>query len=226
MDPQALPRIDEVVKQFVEQGRMFTAFEVSLAVKETGIRERHRNLRDRVHASIAEQAGDNYTRTLRDVGAPVQAWVYHRLRDNPYNYVPLDRSGHDSAPAAASAGGRAVAAAPRNPQPLSATPSAPANESDGAYGTDQQGRLVISAAVLDTLGVAAGQTVDMACDKDNQEIRLSRPSVLAAAHQQLQVDADGKLRITADHLQQADLHGMQCYRIRGRGNLVTIRDFS
>jgi hypothetical protein len=225
LDPVVRGKIDCVVKSFVDEGRMFTAFEVSLAVKEGGVRERHRNMRSSVHESIAELAGDNYTRTLRDVGAPVQAWVYHRLRDNPYLYEPLDRSGHDPA---ASGAARSLPAAPRNPQPLSAGSAAPATESDGAFGTDQNGRLVIPPSALSTLGLGPGDQVDISCDSDNQEIRIWRPAVTApaTADASATVDPDGKLRLAPDDLKQAELDGMQCYRIVGRGNLITVRDFS
>src|SRR5437867_1093408 len=90
-------RIDALVADWVRQGRMFTAFEVSLAVKAEGVRERHRNMRDDVHEAIhrAGVARGDYTRTLMDVGAPEQAWVYHPVGSNPYEYEPLDRTGHD-----------------------------------------------------------------------------------------------------------------------------------
>src|SRR5215471_15587043 len=90
-------RIDDIVQDWVREGRMFTAFEVSLAVKEQGIRERHRNMREYVHQSIFRSgiARGDYSRTLMDVGAPEQAWVYHSIGSNPYEYEPLDRTGHD-----------------------------------------------------------------------------------------------------------------------------------
>jgi hypothetical protein len=91
-----LEKITEAVTGYVAEGKMFTAFEVSLAVKERGVRERHRYLREDVHQVIFRVAGPaGYTRTLMDVGAPEQAWVYHRMRDNPYTYQPLDRTGLD-----------------------------------------------------------------------------------------------------------------------------------
>ena len=84
--------IDGVVRNWLEEGKMFTAFEISLAAKELGVDERHRNMKHYVHEAIAREASDlTWTRTLLDVGAPVQAWVYHGLRDNPFTYVPLDR---------------------------------------------------------------------------------------------------------------------------------------
>ena len=51
IDAVVQERIDEAVKEFVDEGRMFTAFEISLAVKEKGVRERHRNMRGSVHSS-------------------------------------------------------------------------------------------------------------------------------------------------------------------------------
>src|SRR5258708_1003673 len=90
-------RIEEIVAQWVREGKMFTAFEVSLALKEEGVRERHRNMREFVHQSIfrAGIARGDYSRTLMDVGAPEQAWVYHSIGSNPYEYEPLERSGHE-----------------------------------------------------------------------------------------------------------------------------------
>ena len=88
-------RIDEIVAQWVREGKMFTAFEVSLEVKKRGGQERHRNMREYVHETIFRlgiERGD-YSRTLMDVGAPEQAWVYHTIASNPYDYVPLDRTG-------------------------------------------------------------------------------------------------------------------------------------
>src|SRR5262245_19074249 len=93
LDATTQDLINDVVTEFIEQGRMFTAFEVSLAVKDRGAPYRHRNMRDYVHEVVFRVGGDRgtYTRTLMDVGAPEQAWVYHPLTSNPYEYVPLDR---------------------------------------------------------------------------------------------------------------------------------------
>ena len=42
----------------------------------------------------------------------------------------------------------------------------------------------------------------------------------------LNMDDDEKLRVSAELLKKADLDGIQCSRILGRGNLITIREFS
>ena len=114
-------QINDVVGEWIREGKMFTAFEVSLSVKHSGVHERHRHMREYIHETIFRlgiQRGD-YTRTLMDVGAPEQAWVYHTLGANPYDHVPLERN--DRTPVPAHARPRGV----RNPQRLSSGISSP-----------------------------------------------------------------------------------------------------
>src|SRR6266511_3724108 len=131
-------RIDDIIADWVREGRMFTAFEVSLAVKEQGVRERHRNMREYVHQSIFRSgiARGDYSRTLMDVGAPEQAWVYHPAGSNPYEYEPLDRSGFDKPRVQRDS----VPASLRNPSLLKAGTASPHAIPQGAFGTDQRGR--------------------------------------------------------------------------------------
>lgn len=91
--PLVCAKVDRVIKQWLMSGRMFTAFEVSLEIKSQGIRNRHRNMKSAIHDALMAQLSQfQYTRVLMDVGAPNQAFVYHRIVDNPATYVPLDRS--------------------------------------------------------------------------------------------------------------------------------------
>jgi hypothetical protein len=246
IDRTVRKHIEDVVREWVAQGKMFSAFEVSLAVKERGVQERHRNLRDTVHQIVAEVGGANgYSRTLCDVGAPVHAWVYHRLRDNPYAYEPLDRSGMDEAKTSGGRGGqRGAASTPasttrqgasdrplptlRNPQPLRAGAPLPATAEDGAFGIDREGSLAVPNTMLSRLGVAAGEKANIAIDAANQELRITRPSVLdrSTPDATLDVQSDGALRLAAELLDRAGLGGMQCYHIDGRGNLITVRAFA
>src|SRR5947208_8304709 len=161
-------RIDDIVTQWLSAGRMFTAFEVSLAVKEEGIRERHRNMRDYIHEAIyrAGVARGDYTRTLMDVGAPQQAWVYHPVGSNPYEYEPLDRTGFDRPRVQRTGLPRGV----RNPTLLKAGTSAPSAIPQGAYGTDQRGRLCIPVHLLSQLGAGPGVRVKVLCDPANEQV--------------------------------------------------------
>src|SRR5262245_44735498 len=165
-------RIEEIVIQWVREGKMFTAFEDSLAVKEEGVRERHRNMREYVHQAIfrAGVARGDYTRTLMDVGAPEQAWVYHPAGSNPYEYEPLDRSGHDRPRAQKGS----VPGGVRNPALLKAGVTAPHAIPQGAYGTDQRGRLCVPVHLLTQIGAGPGQRVKVLCDAANEQLLLSK----------------------------------------------------
>lgn len=224
-DPVVQEKIAAVVTEFVEQGRMFTAFEVSLKVKEQGVRERHRNLKESVHATIFTIGAPNgYTRTLMDVGAPEQAWVYHTMRDNPYTYVPLDRGGHGAQPAVRRG---PVPRGIRNPRPLRANDPSPALIPDGVFGTDSDGRLVVPATMLSHLGVKAGGPVNVRYDAANTQLLLTRPSALDSTPPDATavVESDGQLRLDQGMLDKASLGGLQTYYVEGKGNVITVREF-
>jgi hypothetical protein len=202
---------------------MFTAFEVSLEVKRRGVHERHRNMREYTHESIFRlgiERGD-YTRTLMDVGAPEQAWVYHTLGANPYEYVPLDRTG--MAPVPASARPRGV----RNPVRLSAM-SSPFAIPPGAFGTDQRGRLCIPVGLLNALGAGPGERVNVLCDPANEQALLTKTSAGDAGNPDTTytVETDGNVRMTQGTLEKAGLDGMQCYRIEGNDTVISVRKYS
>jgi hypothetical protein len=223
LDPFAKEKIDEVVNEWVNAGRMFTAFEVSLAVKERGVRERHRNLRECVHEAIFRLGGANaYTRTLMDVGAPEQAWVYHRLYDNPYTYQPLNRKDSASLPADDPL---VVPDGIKNPVPLAANLAAPAAIPDGVYGTDQRGRLSIPVPMLVRLGLGPGKQVVVVCDPANEECMLMNDETCDqdCSDAVYTVEADGKVRITQAILERAGLGGRQSYWIEGSDSVITVR---
>src|SRR5262245_16464278 len=163
-------KINEIVTEWIGAGKMFTAFEVSLEAKKRGAEERHRNMREYEHETIFRlgiERGD-YTRTLMDVGAPEQAWVYHTLGGNPYDYVPLDRSDFVQAPAHARPRGV------RNPVRLTPGLASPFAIPAGAYGTDQRGRVCIPVSLLSALGVGPGDKVNVLCDPANEQALITK----------------------------------------------------
>jgi bifunctional DNA-binding transcriptional regulator/antitoxin component of YhaV-PrlF toxin-antitoxin module len=225
LDRAIREKIEEVVTPWVGRGKMFTAFEVSLAVKEQGVRERHRNMRETVHDIIFRIGGPaGYTRTLMDVGAPEQAWVYHRMGDNPYTYQPLDRTGM---PQKADPS-YVVPSGVRNPVKLSSTVKNPYAIPDGAYGTDQRGRVCIPVTMLQTLGVGPGDRVEVLCDAANEEVQVTRPGGQQRddVDTSYTVEGDGNVRITQGTLMKANLDGLQTYRIDGGASMITIQKFA
>lgn len=231
LDPTIRRTITETVKSFISEGKMFTAFEVSLAVKAQGVRERHRNMKELVHEIIFEIGGpENYTRTLMDVGAPEQAWLYHRPRDNPYRYVPLPRGDEPASvinddemdtPVELPDGIRRPIQLVSSKQPAEAIPR-------GAYGTDQRGRLCIPVTFLARLGVGPGETVAVFGNKDQEtlEIQRTEDSAESDADATYTVEPDGNVRITQTTLEKAGIEHLPCYHIDGTASKIAIRAFA
>lgn len=227
LDPSTRRKITQVVKQFTEEGKMFTAFEVSLAVKEQGVQQRHRHLKDTVHEVIFEIGGPlGYTRTLMDVGAPEQAWVYHVPQDNPYNYVPLPRA--DGKPHPVADAPFLVPIGVRHPVKLNAAVKSPASIPIGAFGTDQRGRLCIPVPLLARLGAGPGQVVDVRCDAAEEKVYLMRPDPAQPQDSDTTytVEPDGNIRITQGILEKAGIDHLQCYCIEGNASRICVSKFS
>ncbi|MDP6354655.1 MAG: hypothetical protein QF473_06130 [Planctomycetota bacterium] len=223
LDASTKRQIDGVVKNWLAENRMFTAFEISLAVKEQGVRERHRNMKEYVHEAIAREGGATYTRTLKDVGAPVQAWVYHTLRASPDNYRPLNRTGQDQPAAQPADDGLPL----RNPVPLNANTGPPASASDGAYGTDAEGRLKVSAELLRGIRAMPGSEVHLSCSALNQTIVITPPNQFLgeSPDEKVTVSDDGEVLLSPETLKKAELDGMQCYLVEGSGNRISITEY-
>ena len=67
LDEAIMDKIDDVVCEWINEDKMFSAFEVSIEAKKRGANERHRNMKHYVHQSIAENADGAYSRTLLDL---------------------------------------------------------------------------------------------------------------------------------------------------------------
>jgi hypothetical protein len=223
LSAEAMELVNQVVAEFVREGKMFTAFEVSLEVKRRGGQERHRNLREFVHETIFRigiERGD-YSRTLMDVGAPDQAWVYHTLIANPYDYIPLDRSGMETVPPQNRPRGI------RNAVKLAGGIDSPFAIPMGAYGTDQRGRLCIPVSLLTQIGVGPGQQVNVLCDPANEQALITRAASNAAGNPDttFTVEPDGNVRLTPGTLEKAALDALQCYRIEGNDTVISVRQY-
>jgi hypothetical protein len=225
LDRTIQTKINDVVSNWVNEGRMFSAFEVSLAVKDQGVRERHRNMRDAVHEVIFRIGGpQGYSRTLMDVGAPEQAWVYHPKSTSPYRYRPLDRGDGKSTPADDPS---FVAPPIRNPRALAWASTAQAMVPPGAFGTDQRGRLCLPVTLLQGLGVSAGRRVRVQCEPSQERLTIAAldDSEVQTADTTYTAEPDGNVRLTQSTLDRAGLGGLQCYRIEGDGRAITVRAF-
>jgi hypothetical protein len=92
-DSRTILMIEEVVEEKVRAGEMFTAFDISLEVKERGGHDRHRHMKKFVHDYHCRGLmGGDYDRTLMSIpGAKAQAWLYHPKSADPNTYKPQPR---------------------------------------------------------------------------------------------------------------------------------------
>lgn len=226
LDESIMDKIDDVVCEWINDEKMFSAFEVSIESKKRGANERHRNMKHYVHQSIAENADGAYSRTLLDVGAPVQAWVYHPLNANPFLYRPLKRGNAPQSaavtptvpPLAASTGTTAIPATSaanyqiRNPKPISVDDSG--GTPDGVFGSDVDGFLKIPADLISSINIVAGAAVQLFHDFDGQKMTVAAEGAIAVGdHENTKAQADGSLMLSADELEKADLDWMQSYAV-------------
>lgn len=236
--------IRAVVQEWLVARRMFTAFEVSLACKERGIKERHRDMKTRVHEIIFEEGtAQNYTRMLMDVGAPEQAWLYYGVECDPWTYKPLDRNAHDTRANPTSDSLPVVGGAPLMFPAAAATPLTlgmpnPANVPDGAFGCDRRGRLAIPVNLLRAIQVKPKERVNVVANPETEELSIRKrhestaplsadpveESDTATAYT---AEPDGNVRLTQRTLSLAKIAGLQCYAIEDAGDgEIVVKNFN
>lgn len=118
-----LTRIQEVLEEKIDNDEMFTAFDISLIVKDMAktageTPERHRHMKNDVHKEMQNYLNSGiYTKSLWDVGAPSKAILYYPTGSNPAVYLPQRRTRVPQTPA------------PTTAAVVSATPSVSASSS-------------------------------------------------------------------------------------------------
>jgi hypothetical protein len=80
--------VETEVQRRTEAQEMFTAWDITCAVRAQGVVESHRVLKEVVHSLHRYgQMGDDYERTFVAVGnEPTHAFLYHHISDDPCDY--------------------------------------------------------------------------------------------------------------------------------------------
>ena len=192
-----------VVNEFISDGKMFTAFNVSLEAKSRGATERHRDMKSEINSLYRNDAMDHYTRTLIDIpGISEKAWLYHDVLDDPDDFVPLPRT----------------TLAASVPIPISWTTTSGASiygsvpvpaqtgTNDKVYIVEsREKRLCIPKKFISELGVCPGELVYVNAVDDQIEINSSPP--LNSLSVPLVVDTRGTVRLSQQTLGLADIEG-------------------
>ena len=214
--------IENEVGIWMGASRMFTAFEISRAVKAKGVTLRHREMKEFIHAAIYRQRSRSYTRTLIDVGAPERAWVYHPMSKNPHSFQALDRGGNnatDSSPDSASKFHS------RNLTPLADSDTPPSTAADGRLGCDAEGNLTIPSSELAKLGIGPGETVHIQSDPAENLLLIGKVGDVDEQGAEVETTSDdGALLVTHETLEFVDLDWLAGYRVEISGKTLRVSD--
>jgi hypothetical protein len=172
--------MQEVVEEFVQDERAFTAFDATQEGMQRGTTERHRSLKGQVHANMQSGLSDgSYERSL--IPTPTgDAWLYH-----PAGYDVQKHAQRLQIDAAQSAG--------RMSRNSTAYPKT--GKSDGEQKQrqiDNDGRLNIPVDFLVSIGCRAGATIQVG--SVNDEMVLSKKLGDDAVADYV-VNGDGRVRV-------------------------------
>ena len=205
-DMVTLQKIEDTTREKTAKGEMFTAHDITRAVRAQvgrGVNIRHQEVKQEVHGLFASgQFGPDYTRNLANLaGVNPQPWIYHRVTDDPVNYV--------SALAA-----NAPAPDPGSLTSVTTTQDADAHDDavnkqpDGAFKVDARETLCLPSSLVRGAGLAPTDEAFVAQDLVNNAVVVSKneqPSLTQLS--KYTVDNYANVRITQGVLQKAGLGG-------------------
>jgi len=180
--------IDTVVDEFVQQQKLFSAYDITREAKSRGATEYHGQMKGQVHARWGDLQTTGYTRSL--VPTPTgDTWLYHPIHADIQPYID-SVNGNQSSTALPS---------PNTAPTPSLSVSAPTVATSGDVknqSTDAEGRLPIYNDQMSTLGAAAGDKVNVYVDK-GQSITLTLPTNNSSTpYAEYTVNADGRVRLS------------------------------
>lgn len=192
-DTATLDLIHDTVEEKVRGDESFTAFDVSLIVKDKNPSIRHGDIKNDIHREMETFLnGGLYLKTLRDVGAPTPAFVYHPPHIDPSTYVPHKR--RDTPKAQAPVSQNSV---------VQSVPAAPIANLPGRP-TDARGALCVPVNLLVNLGFAPHDTAYVFADnQQNKPVLVIKKSAGQLPLTTYTVDYHGGVRITSKTLRAA-----------------------
>jgi hypothetical protein len=80
----------DVIEDKVNQGKAFTAFDITMQAKKKGMSDNHRFVKNTIHRIMADE-NPEYGKTLIDIPGASQAFLYHPDGYDVDGYTPMDR---------------------------------------------------------------------------------------------------------------------------------------
>jgi len=195
-DQATAKQILDTIHELMDEGKMFTAFDVTKLVRNGGHQVRHHEVRTEVHRlfdnDVMDSQYDRVQHTFNSNGSPVTAFVFMRDSDDVLDYDP-DLFGNQqlAPPQPGMLKTPSQGILPANPT-VAQPPTAPQTDP-----TDARGRLCVSNSLTRKLGWSPGDYVVIARlpKMGGISMKLQRMSCSKAIGTTYQIDKDGNVRI-------------------------------
>ena len=229
LDPAIEPKIEQTIKQFLDEGRMFTGYDVTLETRtRENVQMRHKDVRGGIHEiqclvdaiewGHEDGQGNDVRWKKSQISMPGGQWafVYHSETADPNQYQPQGQSAAQATQQIKLAQQQAVAT--QTPVMTAtqgksdSTSDSGGQNDDGSFSTDYRNRLFIRTGFLKDLGLVKDDTVHVITDTDNHRVLLATDyttdmdTVLSgsSSHTQ-QVERNGDIRLSSKTLRTAGL---------------------
>jgi hypothetical protein len=222
-----MDKLSKTVKQFLDEGRMFTGYDVTIATREREqMQLRHQDVNGAIHE--VEELVDamdfghdspsgqtvKWERTRRDVPGTsgAWAWIYHPQGVDPTGY----QFRNQKQPAGLATGSLNAMVATATKAPALSfstvndgnTSDSGGEQDDGTFVTDYRNRLMIPTRLMRDAGMKAGDECYVLADnQSNSVIVFKATSGLTGVSYTVQkVEKDGEVRLSSKTLRAADLN--------------------
>jgi hypothetical protein len=215
---QNVALINDVVNEFVNDGKMFTAYNVTTEVrKRTKDRIAHDEVKRDVHRMFNDGEMFSYNRSLAMLpGINPQPWVYHPLAADISLYNGQPTGTVTSTPPFSGV----PTLIPHVPNSISTNAVA----SDNVFKLDTTNRLCVPAKLIRNLGLSAGDQAAVMYDSELILTSEGKAATMTSADYitSYVVDSYDNVRLTLTALQKGRLNGTE-FEIEGDLEKVTIR---
>jgi hypothetical protein len=229
MDAAIQQVAEQVVDDKVQAGEMFTAYDVTLEVRNRGHRAKHNGgIKELVHDLFGQgRMTPDYTRTLINLpGAPIQPWCYHPITSDPTLYAPKTAANPAAVASAVSSFYAQPNAVPDDDDSVPSTAPAgvissvsPAN-GDGRK-PDARGTVCVPAKSLRAAGLRPKDTAYVVPDPTGKFLVVGNVKP-AGDHAEYTVDENNNVRITKATFQKYGLVANE-YDFDDTGKTVTVK---
>lgn len=213
--PQNQQIVEQITLEFVHQGLMFTAKDVTDEAKRRGADERHLHMKNVVHETMKNLGNSDFERTLVPIlNVRDEAFLYHKKGTDVRTYASIDLARYSlmtqnqtnapTSPVPVLTPQTWLSSANNPVTPAPATPTSVLVQS-GIKLTGN--RLHVSSTLIKKIGLSPRENVVVTVKQDKVVVQDSQTPVGKDVQQihRYRVNDDGRVRIDKQILHQADL---------------------